>query len=54
MSLEYVFCYPPGTPLLVPGEIVGADAVLHIREAQAHGLSVLSTHGALPLLRVCD
>ncbi len=54
MSLEYVFCYPPGTPLLVPGEIVNQDMVSHILQAQAHGLSVLSTHGALPLLRVCD
>ena len=54
MSLEYVFCYPPGAPLLVPGEIVNQDMVSHILKAQAHGLSVLSTHGALPLLRVCD
>lgn len=53
-SLEYVFCYPPGAPLLVPGEIVNQDMVSRILQAQAHGLSVLSSHSALPHLLVCD
>ncbi len=54
MSLESVWCYPPGIPLLVPGEVIDVFVIQQIKTAQAHGLSVRSTGGRLPQIAVCD
>ncbi len=53
-SLETVFCYPPGIPLLVPGEVVDDAVLRHIQNAARHGLAVRSSRGALPQIAVCD
>jgi arginine/lysine/ornithine decarboxylase len=47
-SLEYVWAYPPGVPLLVPGEVIGADFLAQIREMRACGVEPKSTKNALP------
>lgn len=40
MSADYVFLYPPGIPLLVPGEIITGNFIDKIRECQRRGLNV--------------
>lgn len=40
ISTEYVYLYPPGVPLLVPGEIISADMVKQIEDYKAAGMSI--------------
>ena len=40
MSADYVFLYPPGIPLLVPGEVITREFIEKIRECQRRGLNV--------------
>ena len=35
ISGEYLFCYPPGVPLLVPGELITQDTIDYIRSGGA-------------------
>ena len=37
---EFVMCYPPGIPLLAPGERVTAEILEHIRYAKDKGCSM--------------
>ena len=48
MSLDYVWAYPPGVPLLVPGEIVDSNAVGEIKRLSAAGVHLHSTTESLP------
>ncbi len=47
VSLEYVWAYPPGIPLLVPGERVSAELLRAVERLRFAGISVRSTHGRL-------
>lgn len=49
VGLEYVWAYPPGVPLLVPGEIISRELIDHIKALQASGLRLMSDCGLLPL-----
>lgn len=40
MSADYVFLYPPGIPLIVPGEVISREFLENIRECSRRGLSV--------------
>ena len=53
-AAEAVWCYPPGTPLIMPGEEITKDLSDAVQAAKAHGLSVQSASGSLPLLQVCN
>lgn len=53
-AAEAVWCYPPGTPLVMPGEEITNDLLGAVKAAKAHGLSVQSAAGKLPLLQVCN
>ena len=35
ISGEYLFCYPPGVPLLVPGELITQDTIDYVRSSGA-------------------
>lgn len=50
VAAEYVWAYPPGIPLLVPGERIGADTVRALRAALPDTLQ--STRAALPQIAV--
>ena len=39
-SADYVYFYPPGIPLLVPGEVIGEDVIHHIKAARLAGIEV--------------
>ncbi|MGH2615254.1 MAG: aminotransferase class I/II-fold pyridoxal phosphate-dependent enzyme [Thermomicrobiales bacterium] len=40
ISAELVIPYPPGIPVLAPGEVITADKVAYLREGAAHGMYV--------------
>ena len=40
MSADYVYLYPPGIPLIVPGEIITSEFLERIRECIRYGLRV--------------
>ncbi len=48
VSMEYVWAYPPGIPLLVPGERIRADVIAFIRESERAGIGMKSTFHGLP------
>jgi len=48
ISLEYVWAYPPGIPLIVPGEIIGDGEVAAFRRLWASGVALKSTRGGMP------
>jgi len=37
---EFVLCYPPGIPILAPGEVITKEIVDYILYAQAKGSSM--------------
>ena len=40
---EFVMCYPPGIPILAPGEIITEDIINYIRYAREKGCSMQGT-----------
>ena len=40
ISKEYVFLYPPGIPLIVPGEVISSDFIKKFKSYQKEGLTV--------------
>ena len=48
MSLEHIWAYPPGVPLVAPGEIIDDYVVACITELQSTGVPLRSTKGKLP------
>jgi len=48
VSAEYVYAYPPGVPMLVPGERITRQAVDAIDWLSAQGVAVKSSYGKLP------
>ncbi len=38
---EFVMCYPPGIPILAPGELITQDALEYIKYAKAKGCNLL-------------
>ena len=45
---EVVFAYPPGIPLIVPGEVVNAQHLLHLLKQQRSGVALHSATDNLP------
>lgn len=45
---DYAMAYPPGVPLLVPGEQISPDALRLIGSYEARGIRVRDTSGVLP------
>lgn len=49
ISGEYVYAYPPGSPIIAPGEIIGKDIIAQIKELYKNGVNILSDSNLLPL-----
>jgi arginine decarboxylase len=47
-SLEYIWAYPPGVPLLVPGEIISRELIDYCHSLQQSGLRLMSDSSGLP------
>jgi arginine/lysine/ornithine decarboxylase len=45
---EFVYAYPPGSPLLVPGEIISDDIIKYIEALTEAGLNIISDSNLLP------
>ncbi|NCA66726.1 MAG: aminotransferase class V-fold PLP-dependent enzyme [Clostridia bacterium] len=43
ISVEFVMCYPPGIPILAPGERITRDIIEYIRYAKEKGCSLTGT-----------
>lgn len=43
---EFVMCYPPGIPILAPGERITAEILEHIRYAKSKGCSMTGPEDA--------
>ena len=48
MSLEFIWAYPPGIPIIAPGEIISAQIVSYIKHMASTGIKPKSTRGRLP------
>ena len=40
---EFVMCYPPGIPILAPGELITDDIIKYIKYAKEKGCSMTGT-----------
>jgi lysine decarboxylase len=40
---EFVMCYPPGIPILAPGELITKDSVDYIIQAKENGANIIGT-----------
>ena len=45
VSAEYIWAYPPGIPILIPGEILGAEQIEEMRFLQSRGVKLHTTWG---------
>ena len=50
---EYLYAYPPGIPLLAPGEYIGSEHLRIIRQTEADGGSIRHTHSLNSRAIVC-
>lgn len=48
VSLEYISAYPPGIPLLVPGEIISGELISYITYLLENGVEVTSSAKNMP------
>lgn len=48
VSGEYVFAYPPGVPILVPGEIINDNVINYISTLINHNINIISDSNLLP------
>lgn len=48
VSAEYVWAYPPGIPLVVPGEMITDQMIIAFTELQMRGTELHSTSGQMP------
>ncbi|MDR1329672.1 MAG: aminotransferase class V-fold PLP-dependent enzyme [Oscillospiraceae bacterium] len=51
-ALEYVWAYPPGVPIVVPGDVIDGDAIRAVRALTEAGVTPKSDAGALPYITV--
>ncbi len=49
ISGEYVYAYPPGSPIIAPGEIISKELIVQIKELYKNGVNILSDSNLLPL-----
>lgn len=48
ISAEYVFAYPPGIPIIVPGEIIDDYTISYVNNSIINGTNILCDSGLLP------
>ena len=52
ISKEYIWVYPPGIPLITPGEVINNDLIRKIKEFEKAGIEVRTTFNKFPKLEV--
>lgn len=53
VAMEYIYAYPPGIPIIVPGEKFSEAIVDDIKNMLKNGVNVISESNKLPLSVVC-
>ena len=53
MSLEYIWAYPPGIPIITPGEIFDENTLSYITFLLESGITPISTKGNFPMILMC-
>lgn len=48
ISREFVYAYPPGIPIIVPGEMINGEIVRQIKKSEEMGMGMKSSFGKLP------
>lgn len=54
VSAEYIWAYPPGIPLIVPGEIISEELIEYIKKSIKLGVNIQSTYSQLPEKIYCQ
>lgn len=54
MALEYIWAYPPGIPIVVPGEVVDSCTILRMQSLIAQGTELKSTYSKFPELYTAE
>ena len=52
ISGEYVMCYPPGIPLLAPGELITKEILAHIDYSKKKGCKLIGGNGEITQISV--
>ena len=45
---EFIWAYPPGIPLMIPGEILSREWIEHLLSLHQNGIHLIGTRGAVP------
>ena len=48
ISAEYIFAYPPGSPIIAPGEVITEKLVSYLKTAENKGAEIYSSSGKYP------
>lgn len=51
---EYIWAYPPGIPIIIPGEIISEEIIDYINSSIKLGVNIQSTYSALPEKIYCQ
>ena len=51
---EYIWAYPPGIPIIVPGEIISEEILSYINDSLKSGVNIQSTYSSLPEKIYCQ
>lgn len=54
ISAEYIWAYPPGIPLIVPGEVISARLIETVTEEAQKGTNIQSTYFKVPEKIYCQ
>lgn len=52
VSREYVRAYPPGIPILVPGEVIGKEILSLLKALEAAGNEILTDSASYPIISI--
>ena len=52
ISREYVRAYPPGIPIIVPGEVIDREVLRQLRALRAAGNEIVTDNSAFPLISI--
>ena len=53
ISKEYIYAYPPGIPIVAPGEEITQEIAQKVTEMMGMGVNVASDSNKLPIVTVC-
>ena len=54
ISKEYIWIYPPGVPLITPGEVINKDIINKIEEFEKAGIEVRTTFDRFPKIEILN